>query len=79
MKPEFAVMLLRPGAQWSMPTGNTDAALITWHDDTTPITQEEFDAQMALPDPEPTPLTPTEKLASAGLTVDELKSLLGLG
>lgn len=32
------------------------------------------------PDPEPQPveLTPQEKLANAGLTVDELKTLLGL-
>lgn len=32
------------------------------------------------PDPEPTPepLTPQQKLEKAGLTVDELKSLLGL-
>ena len=28
--------------------------------------------------PAPTPLTPAEKLANAGLTADELKSLLGL-
>jgi hypothetical protein len=28
--------------------------------------------------PEPVPLTPQEKLASAGLTVDELKVLLGI-
>ena len=30
------------------------------------------------PLPELTPLTPQEKLANAGLTVDELKTLLGL-
>ena len=30
------------------------------------------------PIPEPVELTPAEKLASAGLTVDELKSLLGI-
>ena len=31
------------------------------------------------PDPEPTPeLTPAEKLARAGLTVDELRELLGI-
>jgi hypothetical protein len=28
--------------------------------------------------PEPTPLTPAEKLKAAGLTVEELKTLLGL-
>jgi len=31
-----------------------------------------------IPPPEPAPLTPAEKLAAAGLSVDELKSLLGL-
>ena len=30
------------------------------------------------PIPEPVELTPQEKLASAGLTVDELKTLLGI-
>ena len=30
------------------------------------------------PLPEPTPLTPQEKLANAGLSVEELKTLLGL-
>ena len=30
------------------------------------------------PIPEPVPLTPQEKLASAGLSVDELKKLLGI-
>lgn len=29
--------------------------------------------------PEPVELTPTEKLAAAGLTVDDLKALLGIG
>ena len=31
-----------------------------------------------IPPPEPAPLTPQEKLAAAGLSVDELKTLLGL-
>lgn len=32
------------------------------------------------PEPEPVPeLTPAEKLANAGLSIDELKGLLGLG
>jgi hypothetical protein len=30
------------------------------------------------PEPQPVELTPQEKLANAGLTVDELKTLLGL-
>ena len=36
--------------------------------------QAEIEANM----PVPVPLTPQEKLASAGLTIDELKELLGL-
>jgi hypothetical protein len=31
-----------------------------------------------VPPPEPAPLTPQEKLEAAGLTVDELKELLGI-
>jgi hypothetical protein len=31
-----------------------------------------------VPPPEPAPLTPQEKLAAAGLSVDELKTLLGI-
>lgn len=49
--------------------------------DKTPITQEEADAiiqenQESMP--QPAPLTPAEKLASVGLTVDDLKELLGV-
>ena len=50
---------------------NTDfAQYLIWAETNTP--------DPADPIPEPVELTPTEKLASAGLTVDELKSLLGL-
>ena len=31
-----------------------------------------------IPPPEPAPLTPQEKLAAAGLSVDDLKTLLGI-
>jgi hypothetical protein len=47
----------------------------------TPITQQEADSLIAAKQaalPVPTPLTPSEKLASVGLSVDELKSLLGV-
>jgi hypothetical protein len=47
----------------------------------TPITQEEADALIAEKQviiPAPTSLTPSEKLELVGLTVDELKSLLGV-
>jgi len=45
------------------------------------ITQAEADVLIAEKQaelPVATPLTPSEKLASVGLTVDELKSLLGV-
>jgi hypothetical protein len=50
---------------------NTDfAAYLLWAEGNTP--------EPADPIPEPVPLTPQEKLASAGLSVDELKTLLGI-
>ena len=54
------------------PTYNTaNAAYLKWYNEgNTP--------EPADPEPEPVELTPQEKLANAGLTVDELKTLLGL-
>ena len=50
---------------------NTDfAAYLIWAETNTPTPAD--------PIPEPVELTPQEKLASAGLTVDELKVLLGI-
>ena len=49
--------------------------------DCTPITDEEaqaIQAEIEANQPVPIELTPQEKLASAGLTVDELKVLLGI-
>jgi hypothetical protein len=44
-----------------------------------PLTEEEIAEIQSRPQPEPTPeLTAAEKLAQSGLTVDELKGLLGL-
>lgn len=45
-----------------------------------PLTPEEIAALQAVAaqQPEPTLLTPAEKLERAGLTVEELKGLLGL-
>ena len=70
-----ALLQLRPSAEWSMPASSTDVADIVWHDDTVPVTQQELDDMMAQPAPEP---TPQQKLASAGLTVEDLRQLLGL-
>jgi len=49
--------------------------------DYTPITDEEaqaIQAEIGANQPAPVELTPQEKLASAGLSVDELKELLGI-
>ena len=49
--------------------------------DCTPITDEEahtIQAEIEANQPAPVELTPQEKLANAGLTVDELKVLLGI-
>jgi hypothetical protein len=44
-----------------------------------PLTEEEIaEIQAREPEPEPEPLTPQQKLEAAGLTVEELKELLGL-
>jgi hypothetical protein len=43
------------------------------------LTAEEIAEIESRPEPEPVPeLTPAEKLAASGLTVEELKQLLGL-
>jgi hypothetical protein len=43
------------------------------------LTAEEIAEIQSRPQPEPVPeLTPVEKLAASGLTVEELKGLLGL-
>jgi len=44
-----------------------------------PLTEEEIaEIQAREPEPEPEPLTPQQKLEAAGLTVEELKELLGI-
>ncbi len=43
------------------------------------LTAEEIAEIQSRPEPEPVPeLTPAQKLANAGLSIDELKGLLGL-
>lgn len=72
-----ALLSLRPGAQWSIPNGSSSASDVIWHDNTKPVTQAELDAEMAKPAPAQAP-EPTlhEKLASIGLTIDQLKEAL---
>jgi hypothetical protein len=53
--------------------------VITGEQVTIPLTEEEILEIESRPQPEPpVELTPAEKLAASGLTVDELKELLGL-
>ena len=66
--------IIRLSDQASIPINpdNTDyARYLKW-------LEEGNTPEPADPLPEPAPLTPQEKLANAGLTVDELKTLLGL-
>jgi hypothetical protein len=62
------------GSVWSIPTDptNTDyQAYLAW--------LEAGNTPEPAPEPEPVPeLTPAEKLAASGLTVEELKELLGI-
>ena len=53
--------------------------VITGEQVTIPLTAEEILEIQSRPTPvPPVPLTPAEKLAASGLTVTELKALLGL-
>ena len=53
--------------------------VITGEQQTIELTPEEIAEIQSRPQPKPPmPLTPAEKLAAAGLSVDELKELLGL-
>ena len=53
--------------------------VITGEQKTIPLTEEEILEIQSRPQPKPpVELTPAEKLEASGLTVDELKSLLGL-
>ena len=53
--------------------------VITGEQQTIELTADEIAAIQSQPEPEPIPAsTPAEKLAAAGLTVSDLKALLGL-
>jgi len=75
---------LRPDAIWSIAndaitdSGELDVTNIIWHNDTLPISQEEFDLKIKNTDSSINikELTPEEKLKKIGLTIDDLKTLL---
>ena len=66
-----SIIRIEDGACIPNDPANTDyAQFLIWAETNTPTPAD--------PIPEPLELTPQEKLASAGLTVDELKVLLGI-
>ncbi len=65
---------LRPNAQWSL-TGETYEGLEWLETETTKPTEAEIEAAIANPLPEPEP-TIADKLASVGLSLDELKAAI---
>jgi hypothetical protein len=71
-----ALLILRPNAEWSL-LGD-DYADINWLDTKqSQPTLAEVEAEIANPTPQPEP-TISDKLAAAGLSVDDLKVALGL-
>jgi hypothetical protein len=70
-----ALIALRPKAEWTL-IGD-DYSKIEWLDiKQTQPTLEELEAEIANPTPQPEP-TIAEKLASVGLSIEELKAALG--
>lgn len=71
-----ALTRLRPNAEWTL-LGD-DYANIEWLDASqTKPTLAEVEAEIANPTPMPEP-TVSEKLASVGLSIDDLKAALGV-
>jgi hypothetical protein len=72
----FALLTLRPGAQWVL-KGN-DYANLDWLDENqTAPSWAEVEAEINNPTPIPEP-TIEDKLASVGLSLPDLKAALGL-
>ena len=71
-----ALIALRPKAEWSLSGDNF--ADIEWLDKKqSQPTLAEVETEIANPTPQPEP-TVSDKLAAAGLSVDDLKAALGL-
>lgn len=71
-----AIIVLRPNAEWALIGENY--ADIEWLDDNqTKPTLAEVEAEIANPTLLPEP-TVSEKLASVGLSIDDLKAALGV-
>ena len=68
---------IRPNSEWSL-VGDSYEGLEWLDANQTKPTVEEVELAIANPLPEPE-LTVSEKLASVGLSIDDLKTALGLG
>lgn len=67
---------IRPNAEWTL-SGDDYSDLVWLDENTTKPTIAEINAAVANPLPEPEP-TITEKLAIAGININDLKVALGL-
>ena len=71
-----SLTVLRPNAEWTL--RGDDYSNLEWLDDKSlPPTWAEVEAEINNPTPQPEP-TIAEKLASVGLSIDDLKTALGL-
>jgi hypothetical protein len=71
-----SLTVLRPNAEWTL--RGDDYSSLEWLDDKSlPPTLAEVEAEINNPTPQPEP-TIAEKLASVGLSVNDLKTALGL-
>jgi hypothetical protein len=74
-KISFALLTLRPGAQWTLK--GDDYANLEWLDnEQTAPNWSEVEVEINNPTPQPEP-TIEDKLASVGLTLPDLKAALG--